>query len=200
MEVDVYDLAVDGNLPAGLDGIYYRASADPQYPSRLGTDIFLNGDGMIRSVRIENGHADLKTRYVRTEKFELERAARRALFGAYRNPFTDDPAVAGRNRGTANTSVCWHAGRLLALKEDSQPMELDPRTLETRGSFDFAGTLTSKTFTAHPKIDPLSGEMIAFAYNTQPGCLRGCRSDPVSRRFDLVTILCLYYCINTLIQ
>ena len=166
MEVDVYDLEVDGSIPPGLEGIYYRASADPQYPPRLGTDIFLNGDGMIHSVRFENGHADLKTRYVRTEKFKLERAARRALFGAYRNPFTDDPAVAGRNRGTANTSVCWHAGRLLALKEDSQPIELDPRTLETRGSFDFAGRLTSQTFTAHPKIDPVSGEMIAFAYNT----------------------------------
>ena len=73
MEVDVYDLEVDGSIPPGLEGIYYRASADPQYPPRLGTDIFLNGDGMIHSVRFENGHADLKTRYVRTEKFKLER-------------------------------------------------------------------------------------------------------------------------------
>ena len=37
--------------------------------------------------------------------FEAERAARRALFGAYRNPFTDDPPVAGIDRTTANTSV-----------------------------------------------------------------------------------------------
>jgi len=122
----------------------------------------------VHSVRLENGHADLKTRYVRTEKFKLERAARRALFGAYRNPFTDDPSVEGKNRGTANTAVCWHAGRLLVLKEDSQPIELDPVTLETRGTWNFRGALTSKTFTAHPKIDPLTGEMIAFGYNT-PG-------------------------------
>jgi len=166
IEADVYDLEIEGEIPAGLDGIYYRASADPQYPPRLGTDIFLNGDGMVHMVRIENGHADLKTRYVRTEKFLLERAARRALFGAYRNPFTDDPSVAGKNRGTANTSICWHGGKLLALKEDSQPMELDPLTLETRGTWDFHGRLTSRTFTAHPKIDPTTGEMIACAYNT----------------------------------
>jgi len=166
MEVDVYDLEVDGEIPAALNGAYVRASGDPQYPPRLGTDIFLNGDGMIHRVRLENGHADLRTRYVRTEKFQLERAARRALFGAYRNPFTDDPSVAGKNRGTANTSVCWHAGRLLALKEDSRPMELDPETLETRGTWDFHGALTSQTFTAHPKIDPRTGEMIAFGYNT----------------------------------
>ncbi len=169
IEGDVYDLEVYGEIPAALNGVYVRASADPQYPPRLGSDIFLNGDGMTHLVRISNRHADLKMRYVQTEKFKLERAARRALFGAYRNPFTDDPSVRGRNRGTANTAMCWHAGRLLALKEDSQPMELDPVTLETRGSYDFDGRLLSKTFTAHPKIDPVSGEMMAFAYNT-PGC------------------------------
>jgi carotenoid cleavage dioxygenase-like enzyme len=168
IEGDVYDLEVHGEIPAALNGTYVRASADPQYPPRLGSDIFLNGDGMTHMVRISNRHADLKMRYVQTEKFKLERAARRALFGAYRNPFTDDPSVRGRNRGTANTAMCWHAGRLLALKEDSRPMELDPVTLETRGSYDFGGRLLSETFTAHPKIDPVSGEMMAFAYNT-PG-------------------------------
>jgi carotenoid cleavage dioxygenase len=166
MEVDVYDLEVEGEIPAGLDGAYLRNSADPQYPPLLGTDIFLNGDGMVHMVRFENGHADLKTRYVNTEKLALERKARRALFGAYRNPFTDDATVAGKDNGTANTSVMWHGGRLFALKESQRPMELDPLTLETRGLWDFGGKLTSQTFTAHPKLDPETGECIAFGYNT----------------------------------
>ena len=167
IEADVYDLEVEGTIPAALRGTYYRAAADPQYPPLLGTDVFINGDGMIHMVRIADGHADLKTRYVRTEKLAAERAARRALFGAYRNPYTDDPSVAGVNRGTANTSVCWHGGRLMALKEAERPMLLDPDTLETLGPWDFDGRLASVTFTAHPKIDPHSGEMIAFGYNTQ---------------------------------
>ena len=167
IEGDVYDLEVDGIIPPGLDGTYYRNSADPQYPPRLGHDIFLNGDGMIHMVRIERGHADLKTRYVRTPKFVAERTARKGLIGAYRNPFTDDPDYAGKDRGTANTSVWWNAGRLFALKEDSRPTELDPDTLDTFGSHDFGGALTSKTFTAHPKIDPRTGEIVAYGYNTQ---------------------------------
>jgi carotenoid cleavage dioxygenase-like enzyme len=167
MECDVYDLEVEGEIPRELDGAYIRACADPSYPPLLGSDIFLNGDGMLHQVRLQDGHADLKTRYVRTEKFKLEHAARRALFGAYRNPFTDDPSVAGKNRGTANTSAFWHAGRLFALKEDSRPTLIDPVTLETRGSYDFDGRLQSKTFTAHPKIDPRTGEVVAFGYNTQ---------------------------------
>jgi carotenoid cleavage dioxygenase len=166
IEGDVYDLEVEGRIPRELDGAYYRLSADPQYPPLLGKDIFINGDGMMHMVRFERGHADLKTRYVRTEKFHAERAARRALFGAYRNPFTDDPSVRGMDGNTANTTAFWHHGKLYALKEAARPTLIDPITLETMGSWDFAGRLKSKTFTAHPKIDPITGEVIAFAYNT----------------------------------
>ena len=168
IEGDVLDLEVEGTIPFELNGAYVRNSADPHFPPLLGTDIFLNGDGMLHMLRFGAGRVHLKTRYVRTEKFELENAAGRALFGAYRNPFTDLPEVAGKDGGTANTSVLRHAGKLLALKEAARPVEVDPLTLETRGTHDFNGALKSQTFTAHPKIDPITGEVIAFAYNA-PG-------------------------------
>lgn len=167
IEGDVHDLEVIGQIPPELNGAYYRNSADHCYPPLYERDIFLNGDGMVHMVRFENGHADLKTRYVRTQKFELERSARRALFGRYRNSFTDLPEVAGKDNNTANTSVLWHHGKLYALKESGRPYELNPHTLETLGERDFDGQLSSKTFTAHPKLDPETGEMIAFGYNTQ---------------------------------
>ena len=168
IEGDVRDLEVIGRIPKGLNGAYVRASADPAYPPLHGKDIFLNGDGMIHMIRFENGHADLKTRYVQTEKLKLERAARRALFGHYRNSFTNDESVAGKDSNTANTSILWHGGKLLALKEAARPMRIDPHTLETLGSWDFNGKLTAQTFTAHPKLDPQTGELIGFSYNA-PG-------------------------------
>ncbi|AJQ94178.1 hypothetical Protein YC6258_02141 [Gynuella sunshinyii YC6258] len=58
---------------------------------------------MIHMVRFANGHADLKMRYVQTCKLQLERQSRRALFGAYRNSFTDSPAVSGEDANAANT-------------------------------------------------------------------------------------------------
>ena len=166
IEADVFELELEGTLPPELDGAFYRAAADTQFSPRREDDIYINGDGMITMLRFENGHADLRTRYVRTRRFQLERAARRALFGAYRNPFTDDPIVAGVDDGNANTSIVWHAGRLLALKEAALPYELDPVTLETRGVYDFDGQIPGRTFSAHPKIDPVTGEMIAFSYNS----------------------------------
>jgi carotenoid cleavage dioxygenase-like enzyme len=166
IEADVFDLEVEGTIPGELHGAFVRAAADTQFAPKFEDDIYINGDGMMTMIRFENGHADLRTRYVRTERFKLERAARTALFGKYRNPFTADESVAMIDDGNANTSMVWHAGRLLALKEAALPYEIDPFTLETRGIYDFGGQLRGRTFTAHPKIDPVTGEMIAFSYNS----------------------------------
>lgn len=129
-----------------------------------GDDIFFNGDGSVCAFRIRDGHVDFKQRYVQTDRYKAELTARRSLFGSYRNPFTDDPSVAGMSRGTGNTNVLLHNGTLWALKEDSLPIAMDPETLETLGSSDFGGKVTSKTFTAHPKIDPVTGDMVCFGY------------------------------------
>jgi carotenoid cleavage dioxygenase len=163
-EADIADLEVEGDIPDALDGAFYRVQADPQFPPRLGDDISFNGDGQVSQFRFEKGRVDFKHRWVRTDKWKLEREAGKALFGAYRNPLTDDPSVKGKYRGTANTNVMPFAGQLLALKEDSPPVAMDPVTLETHGYTNFNGKLGSQTFTAHPKIDPETGEMIGFGY------------------------------------
>src|SRR5262249_33995781 len=55
-----------------------------------------------------------------------------------------------------------HAGRILTLTEGAIPYELSPE-LETVRRYDFGGPLPTG-FTAHPKIDPVTGEMHGFAY------------------------------------
>jgi carotenoid cleavage dioxygenase-like enzyme len=168
-ECDVFELEYEGTLPPAIDGAYYRCGGDPQFPPRIPglppAEDFINGDGVVSMFRIRGGHVDFKMRYVRTERFLLERRARRALFGRYRNPFTDDPSVAGADRTLMNTAMHWHAGRLFALKEDGLAHEIDPLTLETRGKWDFGGQLRARTMTAHPKIDPLSGEWVFNGYS-----------------------------------
>ena len=164
-EADLRDvLVVQGEVPRDLNGGFYRVGPDPFYPPLAGNDIPLNGDGMVTRFRFEDGRVDFRCRYVRTPKYVVEREAGRGLYGAYRNPFTDDPAVCGISRGTANTNVIWHSGRMFALKEDSHPVEINPITLETLGSWDYAGNLHSLTSTAHPKVDPTSGTLVFFGY------------------------------------
>lgn len=164
MECDIFDLVIEGEVPEEINGSWYRSVPDPQYPPLLGYDTFISGDGMVSLFRFENGRVDFKMRYVMTERLKDARAARRALHGRYRNPHTDDPSVRGRPRGAANTTPIWHGGRLLALKEDSRAMELDPVTLETIGEFDYGGNLRSETMTAHPRWDPETGELFFYGY------------------------------------
>jgi carotenoid cleavage dioxygenase len=165
VEADIFDVEVSqGEVPEELDGTFYRAVCDRQWPPVGGGDIPFNFDGMVMSFRFARGHVDFRSRYVRTPRFEAERAARRALFGAYRNPYTDDPLAEGLSRTLANTSVFWHAGKLLAVKEDGHPFLIDPDTLDTLGEYSFDGALTAQTSTAHPKVDQRTGELVFFGY------------------------------------
>jgi carotenoid cleavage dioxygenase len=164
IECDIYDLVVEGEIPAEIDGSWFRAIPDHQFPPKFAKDTYLSGDGMISLMRIRNGHADFKQRYVMTERLKNDRAARRALHGLYRNPYTDDPSVKGKDRTVANTTPVWHGGRLLMTKEDGVPYEVDPKTLETKGQFNYGGRLRSQTFTAHPRQDDDTGEMFFFGY------------------------------------
>ncbi|MEZ5893298.1 MAG: carotenoid oxygenase family protein [Parvularculaceae bacterium] len=164
LECDVCDLEIEGEVPAALNGTFHRVHPDGQFPPKFEDDQFFNGDGMVTLFRFNNGRIDFKQRYAQTDKWKLERAAGKSLFGAYRNHLTDDDAVKGKIRGTANTNVMVHAGKLLAMKEDSPALLMDPLTLETFGYTDFGGRQMSKTFCAHPKIDPATGNMCAFSY------------------------------------
>jgi carotenoid cleavage dioxygenase len=159
-ECDYADLVVDGALPADLYGTLYRIGPNPQFAPR-GAYNPLQGEGMIHAFHIADGRVSYRNRWVRTRRWTLERQAGRALF-ATSNPRDNDPAAIGTGEGAANTNIIAHAGRLLALEEGHPPIEIDPRTLKTIGPYDFCGRLPGN-MTAHPKVDPGTGEMVFFA-------------------------------------
>ena len=162
MECDVDDLIVRGEIPADLNVTYYRGGPDPQFPP-LGEYHWFAGDGMVHMFRVENGRVRYRNRWVRTVKWALERREGRSLFNPF-NPMLDDPIAKGvRNDSLANTNVIWHGGKLFALEEGHAPFELDPETLESVGTWRFDGQLKGP-MTAHPKIDPQTGELLFFGY------------------------------------
>jgi carotenoid cleavage dioxygenase len=156
-EVTMHDLAVTGSIPPELDGRYMRNGANPL--TGMSAHPFF-GDGMVHGVRLRDGKAEwYRNRYVRTPFIE--------------HPEIDilDPAVMmDMNSSKANTNVVGHAGRILALEEGHFPYVLDGE-LGTVGPLDFAGKLTG-AFTAHPKICPVTGELLAFGYSAFEPYLR----------------------------
>lgn len=162
IESECRGLEYEGTIPETLVGTYYRLAADPQFPPK-GRPLLVEADGHVSAFHFrEGGVVDFVSRFVRTERFNLERRAGRALFGTYRNRFTDDDEVLEADRTTANTAFLLHHGKLLACKEDGLPYEIDPQTLETIGRYDFGGQVSSKSLTAHAKIDPRTGELITY--------------------------------------
>lgn len=166
-EVDIDRLVIEGEIPAEIDGAFYRAASDHQFAPRFHDDIPFNGDGMISRFRFKGGKVSLKTRYARSERFLRERAAGRALMGKYRNRHLDEPGLEGVPRDLANTSVLIHGGVLLAFWEGALPIALDPFTMETIGRWDFLGTYKHPTCSAHCAIDPTSGNLVGFAFATK---------------------------------
>jgi carotenoid cleavage dioxygenase len=65
--------------------------------------------------------------------------------------------------GQASVNVVGHAGRILALGEVGLPWRLGTE-LETVEEYTFGGALDTN-MTAHPKLDPVTGEMVFFGYD-----------------------------------
>lgn len=154
------DLPIRGELPRALNGTLFRNGPNPQFP--VATQHWFTGDGMVHAFTLSDGRASYRNAWVRTAKWQAERQAGRPLVSGY----SSRPGPQGRfaDEGVANTNVVWHAGRLLALEEGHLPIELDPATLATRGVQDFGGRLCGP-FTAHPKVDPVTGELIFFGFS-----------------------------------
>ena len=165
MECEARDLIVEGEIPADLCGTLYRAGPNQRFKPRGDYHLFM-GDGMVHAFHIKDGRVDYNNRWVRTNKWKHEDREGRALINPM-NPFDCDPEytdfVFTDKDGTANTAIVWHGGRLLVMEEGHPPFELDPHTLESIGSWNFRGKLNT-AMTAHPKIDPDTGEMVFFAY------------------------------------
>jgi carotenoid cleavage dioxygenase len=150
-EVTATDLQILGELPQELNGRYLRNGPNPLGSVDLAKHHWFLGEGMVHGVRLSEGRALwYRNRYVRTAEIV-------AALG-------EDPA--GREfAGSANTHVIGLAGRTFAIVEaGAPPVELSYE-LDTVGANNFFGTLPDMAFSAHPKIDPDTGDLHAMAYS-----------------------------------
>lgn len=161
-EMDAPELVVTGEMPEELAGTLYRNGPNPMFPPLGEKHHWFLGEGMVHGIHVEGGRASYRNRWVHTEQYEAQRKAGRRLVGT---AFGEPRAEGGDevNQNVANTNIVWHGNKLLALDEGSSPVAMNPETLETEGSWTFEGKYKG-AMTAHPKIDPETGEMLFFAY------------------------------------
>lgn len=178
------DLPVKGHLPACLDGEFVRVGPNAKFEPVAGYHWF-DGDGMVHGIRIKDGKATYVSHYVRTSKLRQEEyfggakfmkvGDMKGFFGlvtVYLQILRAKLKVLDMSygNGTANTALVYHHGKLLALQEADKPYVLkvlEDGDLQTLGMLDYDKRL-KHSFTAHPKVDPFTGEMFTFGYSHEP--------------------------------
>lgn len=164
-EIDA-ECTVTGELPEGLVGQFVRNGPNPAFEP-IGRYHMFDGDGMLHGVTLSEQGAHYRNRWVRSRGLGAEVAAGRAVYPGLGNvmEFPDRSLTgdAGPVKNPANTHIVRHAGRHLALWEGGLPTEVTA-SLDTVGEHDFDGRLRG-AMTAHPRLDPRTGEMCCFAYS-----------------------------------
>jgi 8'-apo-carotenoid 13,14-cleaving dioxygenase len=152
---------VTGTIPAELDGRYVRIGPNPAAAPNPASYHWFTGDGMVHGIKLSGGKAEwYRNRWIRSKGVESA------------NGLAAAPGPRNGGRDTVNTNVLGHAGDIWALVEaGGYPVRID-ENLETIAYDPFSGTLKG-SFSAHPHLDPLTGEMHAICYDaTQPTLIR----------------------------
>lgn len=178
-ERDDVNLAIEGELPQGLQGVFMRNGPNPMFEPGPGYTYPFDGTGMVHAIYLEDGQARYRNRWVRTREFNEETAAGGRLYNVGFGP----PPHAN----LANTNIVRHAGRFLALYEGDLPYQLDA-DLNTLGLFDGQGKLPG-VMSAHPKLDPATGELLSVSYDLETGTLHYLRATPTGELDRCVPIV-----------
>ena len=177
-------VAVTGAIPADLEGVYLRNSANVQFDEEHVLLHAFNGAGMIHQVQILGGSATYANAYVRTPRFEVERAAGREVYAEFSDlsagglaglrklELVESKVKAGLipltspfERTPGSTSIRYHHGRLYCLQETGYAFVLDARLDDGRLVLDGRGHLETwdgeweGPFSAHPRIEPGNGDV-----------------------------------------
>lgn len=164
---------ITGEVPKALRGTLFRNGPGllDVNGDRYGHPF--DGDGMVCRITFTEGRVHFANSFVKTPEFLAEQKAGkilyRGVFGTQKSGGWLQNIFDLKLKNIANTNVVYHGQKLLALWEASRPYRLDPATLATLGIESFDGQLLAgEAFTAHPKFDPVSGNMYGFGVDAGP--------------------------------
>jgi len=166
------NLEVIGKVPADLEGYFMRIGPNPVYVADVEAYHIFDGDGMIHQIEFKDGDATYRNRFVDTAGLRKEREKGGWIWKGMSQTMVDMAAgnplpEGGKFKDLVNTAMVFHANKFYGLMEGGTPHEMQLPDLDTIGADDFDGKL-NHPFTAHPKVDARTGEMMTFGYSPVP--------------------------------
>jgi carotenoid cleavage dioxygenase len=183
---------VRGTLPSDLEGVYIRNGSNVQFDKPTVRAHIFNGAGMLHVVQISAGSAHYSNTYIRTPRFLFEERIGREVFPSSGDFFSSGLAGAKRMKllarkqaaglvpnwsaleaNSASTSIQVHHGRLYCLQGTGLPFMLNAKI--EKGALLLDGTGQIQTwdgrlqvpFSAHPGIDPVSGDFYSVSVDSR---------------------------------
>lgn len=155
---------VAGQIPMQLRGSLYRNGPGRLARGNQRVGHWFDGDGAVLAIHFTDNGATGLYRFVQTTGYQAESDAKCYLFPNYG---MTAPGWLWQRWGKpvkncANTSVLALSDQLLALWEAGNPYSLDLQTLATRGTNRLSSLKSDTAYSAHPKVDPKTGEIYNF--------------------------------------
>lgn len=176
-EWDAEPTLVHGAIPRDLDGMYLRNTENPLHPAIERYHPF-DGDGLLHMIEFRNGRAAYRSRFVRTDGLRAETEAGRSLWaGLLEMPSDalreDGWGIRGRMKDASSTDVVVYRGEALTtFYFCGDVYRVDLSSGDTLGKADFDQHFPSWGVSAHPKVDPATGELLFFSYSKEEPYLR----------------------------
>jgi carotenoid cleavage dioxygenase-like enzyme len=165
-ETSADGLQVTGELPADLEGAYFRNGPNPVYESKNRHHPF-DGDGMVHGVYFRNGQVGYRNRYAQTSAMTQESSDEKSISPGVMGPFDYSISQFGI-KDTSNTDVLFYNGELMTLWYNAgHPYKLDAETLATKGHYHLDGR-DQLRMSAHSKMDWDTGELLFWDYGDEP--------------------------------
>ncbi|OAE33836.1 hypothetical protein AXG93_3559s1020 [Marchantia polymorpha subsp. ruderalis] len=182
LPVQILSGAIPQNFPSGT---YIRTGPNPMFHGKYAKSIvgstkfhWFEGDGMLHATYIEKRgdeyHLSYKNKFVEAAGYLVDKEAGKPLvlqtmegspWGLLINGLLNQARFGFQSKPTCNTSIYVHGGRVFAASENNLPYEINVSDLSTVGVFDFKGAWSMDNFTAHPKIDPKTKELIGQGFS-----------------------------------
>ncbi len=165
-EYEVIDLDSIGEIPKDLNGIYIR-NTENQIHEPIGRFHPFDGDGLLHSIVFNNGSADYRNKFIRTEGFLIEEKLNKSKWaGLMERPGTSELpgwGAQGCLKDTSSTDVVVHAGKVLTtFYQCGDGYNMDPLSLNPSGK---APWVPVGGVSAHTKVDLRTGELLFFNYS-----------------------------------
>lgn len=161
-EISQYQItSIEGQIPEDLNVDLYKVSTGEKIKFGKQLNHFFDGDAFAYKARFSNGQFSLNSQYIKTPEFVEEQAAQKLIYDEFGTKGT------GKRKNNPSINIIPWGNQFLALSESGLPALLD-KELNFIEYHNFNGTLPDNfSFTAHPKIDPETGDL--YTYGTIQG-------------------------------